>query len=187
VPETTVRLIALSDSDVLADRYRADREFLRAWDAERPDAFFTPAGQRAAIQAVLDEYGQGRRWPGVIEHDGELAGKVSLNNILRGPLRSCFIGYWVARPLSGRGIATKAVRQTLDIAFHELGLHRVDAFANADNAGSCRVLEKNGFETVGSLAGTSTSPGAGRTMSSSRSWPPGTTASASTRRRASTS
>jgi [ribosomal protein S5]-alanine N-acetyltransferase len=149
VPETTVRLIALSDSDVLADRYLADREFLRAWDAERPDAFFTPAGQRAAIQAVLDEYGQGRRWPGVIEHDGELAGKVSLNNILRGPLRSCFIGYWVARPLSGRGIATKAVRQTLDIAFHELGLHRVDAFANADNAGSCRVLEKNGFETVG--------------------------------------
>jgi ribosomal-protein-alanine N-acetyltransferase len=78
-----------------------------------------------------------------------LAGRINLHNVLRGPLLSCFIGYWVAQRLSGRGIATEAVRQALDVAFGAIGLHRADAFARADNLGSCRVLEKHGFETVG--------------------------------------
>jgi [ribosomal protein S5]-alanine N-acetyltransferase len=146
---TVVRLPAPSDASRLAELYRADREFLREWDPDRPDAFFTPDGQRAAIDAALHERERGRSWPGVIEHAGEPAGRINLNNILRGPLRSCFIGYWVASPLSGRGIATSAVRQALEIAFHELVLHRVDAFTRIDNAGSRRVLEKNGFREVG--------------------------------------
>jgi ribosomal-protein-alanine N-acetyltransferase len=146
---TVVRLPAPSDASRLAELYRADREFLREWDPDRPDAFFTPDGQRAAIDAALHERERGRSWPGVIEYAGEPAGRINLNNILRGPLRSCFIGYWVAGPLSGRGIATSAVRQALEIAFHELVLHRVDAFTRIDNAGSRRVLEKNGFREVG--------------------------------------
>ncbi len=37
----------------------------------------------------------------------------------------------------------------LDVAFHDLALHRVDAFVRVDNERSLRVLEKNGFRTVG--------------------------------------
>ncbi|KUM92793.1 hypothetical protein AQI88_30005 [Streptomyces cellostaticus] len=78
-----------------------------------------------------------------------IVGQVNLNNILLGPLRSCFLGYWISGRCNGRGIATAAVSQALDVAFRELDLHRVDAFAREDNPASCRVLEKSGFRTVG--------------------------------------
>jgi [ribosomal protein S5]-alanine N-acetyltransferase len=72
-----------------------------------------------------------------------------LHNIQRGPLQYCSLGYWVAREVGGRGIATRAVADALRVAFGELGLHRVDAYARADNPGSCKVLERNDFERVG--------------------------------------
>lgn len=88
-------------------------------------------------------------WPGVILVDGEIAGRITLNNILRGPLQSCFVGYWVARAHAGHGVATEALRQALDAAFGALRLHRVEAFTRVDNHASQRVLLKNGFTAVG--------------------------------------
>jgi ribosomal-protein-alanine N-acetyltransferase len=133
----------------LADLYREDRDFLRRWDPVRPEEFFTYAGQREAVAATLGECGDGRTWAGIIEYEGGPVGRVNLYNILRGPLRSCVLGYWVAQRVGGRGIATQAVAQALDTAFGALGLHRVDAFAREENAASCRVLDKNGFHRVG--------------------------------------
>lgn len=37
----------------------------------------------------------------------------------------------------------------MNLAFTELGLHRVQAATLLNNAGSQRVLEKNGFERIG--------------------------------------
>ncbi len=70
-------------------------------------------------------------WPGLILVDGEIAGRITLNNILRGPLQCCFVGYWVARAHAGHGVATEALRQALDVAFGALRLHRVEAFTRA--------------------------------------------------------
>lgn len=45
------------------------------------------------------------------------------------------------------------VALALRVAFDDLQLRRVDAFAREDNIGSCRVLEKNGFRRVGMSCG----------------------------------
>lgn len=146
---TAIRPLTLEDSEVLAELYRRNREFLRPWDPPRSEEFFTNAGQRASVAAALRQRDSGALWPGVVLHEDSVVGRVSLNNILLGPLRSCFIGYWISDGLNGRGIATDAVVLALDVAFHDLGLHRVDAFARQDNPASCRVLQKCGFRTVG--------------------------------------
>ena len=39
----------------------------------------------------------------------------------------------------------------LEVAWRDLGLHRVEAGTRADNVASQRVLEKNGFTQVGLL------------------------------------
>ena len=48
--------------------------------------------------------------------------------------------------LWGRGIAAEALRLFLEEIRERFGLERIGAFTFASNAGSIRVLEKNGFQ-----------------------------------------
>ena len=58
---------------------------------------------------------------------------------------SAEIGYWVAEPFWGRGIATEALAAVTRHAIDTHQLTRVYALPFAWNAASCRVLEKAGF------------------------------------------
>jgi RimJ/RimL family protein N-acetyltransferase len=55
------------------------------------------------------------------------------------------IGYIVDPAFSGRGLGSALARGLLAGAFEGLGLRRVTASCNADNAASVRVLEKSGM------------------------------------------
>jgi len=55
------------------------------------------------------------------------------------------IGYIVDPRFAGRGVASDLARGLLAAAFDHLGLRRVTAGCNADNAASVRVLEKAGM------------------------------------------
>lgn len=61
------------------------------------------------------------------------------------------LGYWLAVPYWGLGIATAAVKTITHYAFTRLGLVRVFAGVFANNCASIRVLEKAGFQMEGSL------------------------------------
>ena len=61
------------------------------------------------------------------------------------------LGYWVARPHWGRGIATEAATAMVDIA-RTLGFATIEASHFLDNPASGRVLEKLGFESSGIVA-----------------------------------
>ncbi|MFI0373704.1 GNAT family N-acetyltransferase [Actinomadura sp. 1N219] len=148
-PGVRLRVVQMADAEALAALYEANREYLRPWEPARDDSYFTVDGQRDNLHALVEAYATGDMWPGVILLDGAVAGRITLNNVLRGPLQTCFVGYWVARARAGRGVATEAVRQALDVAFDGLGLHRVEAFTRVDNHASQRVLERNGFTAVG--------------------------------------
>jgi RimJ/RimL family protein N-acetyltransferase len=52
-------------------------------------------------------------------------------------------------PWRGRGLCTEAARAVLDFAFRDLGLRRVEGFANPANAPSWRVLERVGMVRFG--------------------------------------
>ncbi|TDB94491.1 GNAT family protein [Actinomadura sp. 7K534] len=148
-PGVRLRVVQMADAERLAALCAENREYLRPWEPERDDAYFTVDGQRDNLYDLIEAYATGEMWPGVILVDGEIAGRITLNNVLRGPLQSCFVGYWVARAHAGRGVATEALRQALDVAFGALRLHRVEAFTRVDNLASQRVLQRNGFTVVG--------------------------------------
>jgi RimJ/RimL family protein N-acetyltransferase len=52
-----------------------------------------------------------------------------------------YVGYWIGRKFWGRGIATEALRLTLE----EISERPLYAWVALTNRGSVRVLEKNGF------------------------------------------
>ncbi len=55
------------------------------------------------------------------------------------------VGYWIGRPYWGRGLATAAVRELINVIAGRRGFTRLFALPFAANAASCRVLEKAGF------------------------------------------
>jgi ribosomal-protein-alanine N-acetyltransferase len=146
---TTLRPVTPGDAAALATIHAASRTGMARWEPTRPEAFYTPDGQSTVIAAAVAGMAAGDRWSGVIEADGAVAGQVHLNNILRGPLRSCFVGYWVDQAFRGRGIASAALTLALQVAFYDLALHRVDAFAQPANVASLAVLRRNGFTEIG--------------------------------------
>ena len=55
------------------------------------------------------------------------------------------LGYWLTPDAWGRGYATEAGRQAVQIARHALGLKRLTSSYHVDNPASGRVLAKLGF------------------------------------------
>ena len=73
--------------------------------------------------------------------DDEIVGSVA-SFVVEGDTE---VTYWIRRDLWGRGIATAALAELL----REVTVRPLFARAAADNAGSARVLLRNGFTRVG--------------------------------------
>jgi ribosomal-protein-alanine N-acetyltransferase len=147
---TATRLVSLDDAEALAGILRQSREFLAPWEPVRGEVYFTADGQHEFIAAALERYRQGDSIPHVILGEaGQVAGRITLNTIVRGPFQSCSIGYWVGAAHGGHGYATAAVHAIKELAFGELRLHRIEAGTLKDNVRSQRVLTSNGFIQFG--------------------------------------
>lgn len=129
--------------------YQENRTFLQKWEPERDQSFFHIDGQRARLEEAQRRRSARQQWTALIYRAGDPVGYIALNHLVWGVLRTGRIGYWVGERHCGRGIATAAVARCLDVAFGELGLHRVEASVRTDNPASVRVLEHNGFSRIG--------------------------------------
>lgn len=65
--------------------------------------------------------------------------------------RRAEVGFILRPDRVGRGLASDAVGAVLRFAVAEMGLHRVEADVDPDNAGSIRLLERLGFVYEGRL------------------------------------
>jgi ribosomal-protein-alanine N-acetyltransferase len=145
-----LRPLHIGDAERLAVLVVRSREFLAPWEPVRPDSYFTLAGQREAVAQSLTTAASGLMEPFVIvDDDGEVAGRITLNNIVRGPFQSASMGYWLDQQATGHGLATMAAGELVDLAFCDLGLHRVEAGTLPHNLASQAVLKRNGFEQFG--------------------------------------
>jgi RimJ/RimL family protein N-acetyltransferase len=83
--------------------------------------------------------------------DDEVRGEVGLGPI-DWPRHTAEIGFWIAAPQRGRGIATEAVTLLADWAIGELPLRHVVARVHPDHSRSWRVLAAAGFRRRGRLS-----------------------------------
>lgn len=131
-----------------------DQAYLRPWE---PDSYgtweerHTRSAWAAQVSGLRAMARRGQALPFVIIVNDQLAGQVTLGNVVRGSLRSCWVGYWVESQLAGKGIATAAVALAVDHAFGQVRLHRVEATVRPENEASLRVLDKLGFREEGLL------------------------------------
>lgn len=152
----TERLILRPSAPELAGQvagyYKRNKDFLRETDPVRPDAFYTEEGQRELLcqDAARQEEGRCLRlWLSRKEEPERIIGFVGLNEIVRGAFLSCFMGYHMDGTLINRGYCTEAAQKAVEIAFTQLGLHRIEANILPRNARSLRVAQKLGMEREG--------------------------------------
>ena len=144
------RVLNLDDVEALTALYVDNRRFLAPWQPLRPDSHFTVAGQREAAKAVLAQHESGVAVPLVIlDGHAALVGTLTIASIIRGAFQSCSVGYWLAEHAQGKGLATAALRDAVDLAFGDLRLHRIQAETLKHNQRSQRTLQRVGFEQYG--------------------------------------
>jgi RimJ/RimL family protein N-acetyltransferase len=86
-----------------------------------------------------------------VASDDEMIGCVGIHPMEDVYHLSCEIGYWVAEPFWGRGVATSALIAATEYAFSQLHMIRVQARVFSNNPASARVLEKAGFQFEGTM------------------------------------
>ena len=146
---TRLRLRHFMDSDLaLFMAYRNDPEVARyqGWEGiSEPEA-------RAFIQEQKEvQPGVPGQWFQIaveLKETGMLVGDCALK-IEEHDERQAEIGYTLSRAYQGRGIASEAVSCVLEYAFVTLGLHRVIAITDCENAASVTLLERLGLRREG--------------------------------------
>lgn len=148
----TERLIlkVLDDSyaEQVLDYYIRNRDFLKPWSAKRNENYYTLEEQKRLLlelYKMIENQEAYKVWICKKEEPDRILGSVGLSNIVYGAFQSCHLGYQLDQHEQSKGFMTEAVREIVDYAFNEMGLHRIEANIMPRNKASLRVVEKLGF------------------------------------------
>jgi ribosomal-protein-alanine N-acetyltransferase len=149
--EIYLRFLKERDAGAKLDLNVRNRSFFEPYLGTRTEDFYTMEYQRSSLEAGLasKEKDEGYFLGVFLNESDELIGIVSLTEVVRGSLQSCWLGYYLDQAQNGRGYTTEAVRLVIDYAFQVLKLHRIEAGVMPHNSASIRVIEKIGFEREG--------------------------------------
>ncbi|MBB5935295.1 GNAT family N-acetyltransferase [Streptomyces zagrosensis] len=88
----------------------------------------------------------------VTKGNGVLVGAMGLVRLeLGAPERQAELGYWTVKERRGRGYTAEAARHLADWAFRDLGVERLEWYAEVGNDGSWAVARSVGFQLEGTL------------------------------------
>ena len=147
-----LRTLEAADADMVLQYFDRNRAFLKRWEPEREEAFYTADYHRELLDKEQAEMDAGRMlklWIFKKDDPARVIGSVAFNSIVRGCFLSCFLGYRLDAQEAGKGYMTEAVRKGAEVMFDEYGLHRIEANIIPCNAASLRVVTKAGFESEG--------------------------------------
>jgi [ribosomal protein S5]-alanine N-acetyltransferase len=80
---------------------------------------------------------------------GQIVGVINVNCIVRGFFQSAYLGYYVGLQFARQGYMSEGLKLVAQYAFTELGLHRLEANIQPDNAASIALVRKCGFRKEG--------------------------------------
>ncbi|HTY87928.1 MAG TPA: GNAT family protein [Candidatus Acidoferrum sp.] len=141
--QVTIRPPTLRDWPAFQAAVRRSRRLHHPW-VSPPD---TREKFAAYVKRMISDSHRG--FLVVLHPSGDLVGAIHLNNIIRGPLRGAFLGYYAFAGHAGKGLMREGMRLVLQRAFQKLKLHRLEANIQPGNRASLRLARSCGLVREG--------------------------------------
>lgn len=132
---------------------RWQTEFLSA--ARRSRSLHRPWIKAPTTAAEFAAYLRRRRSPAnpgylvVDSASGRLAGAVNLNEWVRGPFQSAYLGYYAFVPFEAQGFMSAGLSLAVTDAFRRHKVHRLEANIQPGNTRSIALVKRLGFRLEG--------------------------------------
>lgn len=145
--ELSLRPLQESDTDSFFALVHSNRKHLSQW-LPWIEAHSTPGHSRRHIAAgiVQQALRNGGQWG--IFLGSTLIGEVSLHWIQKDH-QAGSMGYWIAGPYQGKGLAAMACQKLLHLCFQEYALNRLELSCALQNARSMALAQRLGFTQEG--------------------------------------
>ncbi|MEU5219607.1 GNAT family N-acetyltransferase [Streptomyces sp. NPDC020807] len=128
---------------------RENRAYFAGSVPDRGDAYFEEFEDRHRSLIEAQEAGE-IHFHVLVAEGGEIVGRVNLVDVDTAA-GTAELGYRLAEKATGRGLATRGVREVCRLAVEEYGLSRLTAVVAAGNPSSSAVLARAGFGAVGGV------------------------------------
>ena len=143
VDRVTLRAPSTRDREAFLRAVRASRELHRPWS-------FPPSTEAAYAELLRRSRSPASDTSLVCRRDdGAIVGVFNLSQIVRGPFRNAYLGYYAFEPFARQGYMREGLRLVVRRAFGELGLHRLQANVQPANAASIALVAGAGFRREG--------------------------------------
>jgi ribosomal-protein-serine acetyltransferase len=100
------------------------------------------------MKDIQNDYISNNGFHALIIYKGELAGIIGYQGI-SWSRKSTTIGYWIGEAFQGKGIMSKALKQFIDYAFHDLCLNKIEIKVAEENYRSRALPQRFGFKEEG--------------------------------------
>jgi [ribosomal protein S5]-alanine N-acetyltransferase len=147
-----IRLAKHGDIPALLRFYRENADHLAPTSPLPPPDFLTEAFWLRQVTRNNEDFAEGRAVKFFLFDKSEptqVAGFISLNNIVHGAAYYCDLGYALGEDRQGQGLMSESVVAVIRYAFDELRLHRVKAAYLPSTERSGRLLRRLGFVVEG--------------------------------------
>jgi len=151
-PRLKLALTAPELAAPLADYHLRNRDFLSQFSPLRPQSFYTEEGQRALLEREARELADDmsyRYYLFLPDDPRQIIGHVGLGQVIRGGFQSAFVSYTMDAAHLRRGYMTEALSALVEVAFHPLALHRLEANIMPRNLPSLATAARCGFHREG--------------------------------------
>ena len=140
-----IRLIRLSPLDEIefVAAARRSRALHQPWVA--------PASTPEKFQAYVARMSEPAQHAFTIRRrdNNALIGVITIANVVMGPFRSAYTGYYAFAPHAGQGYMREALQAIVRYAFRVLKLHRLEANIQPGNRASIALAKSCGFRKEG--------------------------------------
>ena len=141
-----MRPLTVNDFREWSEVRQRNAEWLTVWEPSRFPSQPDPVTDKPAFasRCLLRDRDRaaGTAFQFAVFIDGRVAGEVNLNNVIRGAMQSCTVGYWIDQTHAGHSYTVEGVALVLQFAFEQLGLHRAEVCIVPRNLRSRRIMEK---------------------------------------------
>jgi ribosomal-protein-alanine N-acetyltransferase len=146
-----IRILQSSSADEVLDFYHRNRHIFELYEPMKPPGYYTPDYQQKLLNIEFNTFLKRKyiRFFIMEKNSDHIIGTVSFANILTFPYLSCIIGYKFDMAYQKKGLASEAVRKCIEIIFHELNIHRIEAYIMPENIDSIRFIKKQDFQFEG--------------------------------------